>query len=142
MYVVSTSTQRNTTQHFPVLSLRARDLYPSVLTELSDRIVLSCSSCHDGALHLPKTPDRPRKLAAWPAWQSMLESPSSALEALQAIPSPALRSTTQVRRLGFKACFEAVYLDASHCQPHDPTANASLCRDLPATHQSEFCVFF
>jgi len=30
----------NATQHFPLLSLRARDLYPSVLMELSDRIVL------------------------------------------------------------------------------------------------------
>jgi hypothetical protein len=36
---------------------------------------------------------------------------------------------------------EAVYLDASQqCQPHDFTANASLCRDLPVTNQSEFCV--
>jgi hypothetical protein len=109
-----TSTQRNGAQH------NTSPFCPCVLATFIPPCSwnsLTASSCHDGALHLPKTPDRPRKLAAWPAWQTMLESPSSALQALQAIPSPALRATTQVRRLGFVGEQSLLRSGVSGCQP-------------------------
>jgi hypothetical protein len=138
MYVVSTSTQRNTTLP-PSVPAYARDLYPPCSWNS-----LTASSCHDGALHLPKTPHCPRKLAAWPAWQTMLESLSSALQALQAIPSPALRSATQVRRLGFVGEQSLLRSGVSGCQPLPATR--SHCQRIivqrsSGHHQSEFCVF-